>query len=62
MQRTSNRANGMGGVVDLLLYPGVLFNIHPCRSDGNEWKTKRLILVWSSWNEVDGPMATVSST
>lgn len=50
------------GVVDLLLYPGVLFNIHPCRSDGNEWKTKRLILVWSSWNEVDGPMATVSST
>lgn len=56
MQRTSNRANSMGGVVDLLLYPGVLFNIHPCR------KTKRLILVGSSWNEVDGPMATVSST
>ena len=61
-EKTSNCANGMGGVVDLLLYPGVLFNIHPCRSDGNEWKTKSLILVGSSWNGVDGRMATVSST
>lgn len=61
-ERTFNRANSMGDVMDLLLYPGVLFNIHPCPSDGNEWETKRLILIGSSWNEVDGSMATVSST